>query len=125
VLTAIDRTAFPWFKRLVSPRELHEAFTPSTDDVGWAREKTRSDQHLFALVVWLKAYGRLGHFPDLLEVPMVVVDHIRQVLELKPDAEPVHDSTRTAERHRDWIRERLGVAYGPPAARALAERVIR
>ncbi|MEU7799756.1 Tn3 family transposase [Micromonospora arborensis] len=90
-----------------------------------ARAKTRSDQHLFALVVWLKAYGRLGYFPDLFEVPLPIVDHIGRHLEFKPEVEPVHDSDRTAERHRDWVRERLGVIYDPPAARALAERVIR
>jgi hypothetical protein len=124
-MTSIDRTAYPQFKRAISARELRESFTPAAADMVWARERTRSEHHLLALVVWLKAYARLGYFPDLFEVPLPVVEHVRQVLELKPNVEAVHDSTRTAERHRDWVRVRLRVTYDPPAARALGDRVIR
>lgn len=106
-------------------RELRETFTPTDDEVAWARGKSRTEHHLLALLVWLKAYGRLGYFLDLSGVPLPIVEHIRGLLELKPDVEAVHDSARTAERHRDWVRERLGVTYDPPAARALADRVIR
>jgi hypothetical protein len=59
-LASIDRTAYPRFKRVVSARELAEAFTPTPDEVVWARGKTQNDQHLLALVVWLKAYQRSG-----------------------------------------------------------------
>jgi hypothetical protein len=55
-LASIDRTAYPRFKRVVSPRELAEAFTPTTDEVAWARGKTQNDQHLLVLVVRLKSY---------------------------------------------------------------------
>jgi hypothetical protein len=50
VVTAIDRTAYPRFKRVVPARELAEAFTPTVAEVAWARKKTQSDQHLLALV---------------------------------------------------------------------------
>ncbi|WFF08064.1 DUF4158 domain-containing protein [Micromonospora sp. WMMD1076] len=59
------------------------------------------------------------------EVPLPVVEHIRGLLDLKLDVEPANDSSRTAERHRDRVRERLGLTYDPPAARELAARVIR
>ncbi|MGH3403357.1 MAG: DUF4158 domain-containing protein [Streptosporangiaceae bacterium] len=124
-MASIDRTAYPQFRRAGSVRELRETFTPADDEVAWVREKSRTEHHLLALLVWLKAYGRLGYFLDLLEVPLPIVEHIRGLLEFKPDVEAVHDSARTAERHRDWVRERLGVTYDPPAARALAQRVIR
>jgi hypothetical protein len=61
VVTAIDRTAYPRFKRVVPARELAEAFTPTVAEVAWAREKMQNDQHLLALVVWLKSYQRLGY----------------------------------------------------------------
>ena len=124
-MASIERTAYPRFKRAVSVRELHEAFTPTADEIAWAREKTRTEEHLLALLVLLKSYQRLGYFPDLSEVPLPVVEHIRGLLELKPDVEAVHDSERTAERHRDWVRARLGVTYDPPAAREVAEQAIR
>lgn len=63
-VASIDRTAYPRFARAVSARELAEVFTPSVVEVEWARGKTQDDQHLLALLVWLKAYQRLGYFPE-------------------------------------------------------------
>lgn len=123
-MASIERTAYPQFRRTVSARELRETFTPTQDEIVWARDRSRSEHHLLALLVWLKVYGRLGYFPDLFDVPLPIVDHIRGVLELKPDVDPMHDSTRTTERHRDWVRERLGVLYDPSAARDLAEAAV-
>ncbi|WP_347402876.1 DUF4158 domain-containing protein [Protofrankia symbiont of Coriaria ruscifolia] len=62
-VASIDRTAYPRFKRMVSGRELVEAFSPTADEFAWARGKTQNDQHLLALVVRLKSYQRLGYFP--------------------------------------------------------------
>ncbi|WP_442811275.1 DUF4158 domain-containing protein [Streptosporangium sp. NBC_01756] len=64
-MASIDRTAYPRFTRAVSARELAEVFTPSADEVEWARGKAHDDQPLLALLVWLKAYQRLGYFPKL------------------------------------------------------------
>lgn len=61
-MASIDRTAYPRFKRVVSARELAEAFTPTADEVEWARSKTATEQHFLALVVLLKCYQRLGYF---------------------------------------------------------------
>lgn len=74
-MASIDRTAYPRFARAVSARELAEVFTPSLAKVEWARGKTQDDQHLPALLVWLKAYQRLGYFPKLADVPPMVAEH--------------------------------------------------
>jgi uncharacterized protein DUF4158 len=71
-LASIDRTAYPRFKRVVSARELAEAFTPTPDEITWARGRTHSDEHFLALVVRLKSYQRLGYFPKLDAIPAVV-----------------------------------------------------
>ncbi|MBB6348468.1 DUF4158 domain-containing protein [Nonomuraea muscovyensis] len=81
-MASIGRTAYPRFARVVSARELTEVFTPSPAEVEWARGKTQDDQHLLALLVWLKAYQRLGYFPKLGDVPPVVAEHIRGVVGL-------------------------------------------
>jgi hypothetical protein len=57
----------------VSRRELAEPFTPTGDEMEWARERTQDLQHLLALVVWLKSYQRLGYFPKAGDVPFAVV----------------------------------------------------
>ena len=68
-MASIERTAYPRFKRAVPVRGLHEAFTPAAGEIAWAREQTRTPEHLLALVVLLKSCHRLGYFPALAEVP--------------------------------------------------------
>ncbi|MFC8095412.1 DUF4158 domain-containing protein [Streptomyces sp. NPDC057301] len=119
-MASVERTAYPRFKRTMTSRELHQAFTPGTAEVIWARGKARSPEHLLALVVLLKSYQKLGYFPDLDDVPKLVVEHVRGLLELGDEVEPRHDSTRTAARQRDFVRERLGVRYDPEQARQVA-----
>ncbi|WP_260850847.1 DUF4158 domain-containing protein [Rhodococcus sp. WB9] len=124
-MASIDRTAYPRFKRVVSAQELAEAFTPTPDEVAWAREKTQSDPHLLALAVRLKAYQRLGYFPKLYDIPAVVVDTVRGVLDLPGGVNPETDADRTAKRHRKFVREYLGVRYEAAKVRAVAEQAIR
>jgi hypothetical protein len=61
---------------------------------------------LLALVVLLKSCHRLGYFPVLAEVPPPVTEHIRGVLELKPDVQARHDSDRTLRQHKSLVRAR-------------------
>jgi hypothetical protein len=46
IVASIDRTAYPRFKRSVSVRELREAYSPSLDELEWARQMTDSDEAL-------------------------------------------------------------------------------
>jgi hypothetical protein len=124
-MVSIERTAYPRLKRRPSARELQEAFTPSDGEVEWARGLTRSEERWLALVVLLKCFQRLGYFPSLAEVPVVVVDHVRQQMKLPDQVAPIHESERSAKRHREWVRERLGVTYDAERARMIAEQAIR
>jgi hypothetical protein len=124
-VTSIDRTAYPRFKRMITTRELADSFSPSEEEIAWARGMTLSDSHLLALTVWLKSYQRLGYFPKLDEVPEVVVEHVRDALRLPADVMAEVDAPRTAKRHRESVRRRLGVKYNAAQARILAEEAIR
>ncbi|MFD4433703.1 Tn3 family transposase [Nocardia sp. NPDC058497] len=110
-MASIDRTAYPRFKRVVSAHELTEAVTPTQDEVAWARGKTQSDPHLLAPAVRLKAYQRLGYFPKLRDIPAVVVDTVRGVLDLPDEVGPETGADRTAKRRRGFVRAYLGVKY--------------
>lgn len=54
-MTSIERTAYPLLRRL-SARELHVFYTPTSEEVAWAREATRSEEHVLALVLALKCF---------------------------------------------------------------------
>jgi TnpA family transposase len=123
-VASIDRTAYPRFARAVSARELAEVFTPSAAEVEWARGKTQDDQHLLALLVWLKVYQRLGYFPKLADVPAVVAEHIRGVLGLPEQVVLAAAAERSAKRHRSFVRQRMGVTYDAAGVRAVAAEAI-
>lgn len=124
-MASIERTAYPRFKKVVSARELYEAFTPTHGETAWAREATRSEGNLIVLVVLLKAFQRLGYFPKLTEVPPPVVAHVARRLGLGDDVAATADSVRTLERYRGLVRDRVGVTYDAEAARKIAEEAIR
>jgi hypothetical protein len=124
-VASIERTAYPRFKRAVPVRELHEAFAPAAGEIAWAREQTRTPEHPLALVVLLKACHPLGYFPVLAQVPPPVIEHIRGVLELKPDVRARHDSDRTLWQHKSLVRARLGITADPGRAREVAGQAIR
>ena len=39
-MTSIDRTAYPRFKRMITTRELADSFSPSEEEIAWARGMT-------------------------------------------------------------------------------------
>ncbi|MBF6047911.1 Tn3 family transposase [Streptomyces sp. NRRL B-1677] len=123
-MASVERTAYPRFKRTITCRGLHDSFAPGASEVAWARGKARSPEHLPALVVLLKGFQKLGYFPDLDEVPELVVGHVRGLPGLEEDVLPLHDSVRTAARQRDFVRERLGVECDKEKARAVASAAI-
>lgn len=72
-MTSIERTAYPRFKRFLSGRELHVFNRPQPEEIAWARGQARSDEHVLALMVQLKCFNRIGHFPRLEDVPDDVI----------------------------------------------------
>jgi hypothetical protein len=122
-MASIERTAYPRFRRVVSARELAD-LTPTAEDVAWARQRCRSDEHVLALVVSLRCFGRLGYFPRSEDVPAAVVDHVRRCLKLADAIVPVR-GTPTAKLHRTLVRERLRVVCDPQRAHEVVEEAIR
>jgi hypothetical protein len=124
-MTSVDRTAYPRFGRVVPGRELADAFTPTDAEAEWARSRTQDPEHLLALAVLLKSYQRLGYFPKLDDVPLVVVRHVRGCLGLGPEVEFGPAAERTGKRHREFVRARMKVTYDPVRVRKVAEQAIR
>ena len=123
-MTSAERTAYPIFSKMVLARDLHVFFTPSPDEIVWAREKTDTGEHLLALTVALKCFQKMGRFPKSAEVPETVVDHVRRCLELGEPVLPVYASTKTRDSHRVLIRRLGDVVHNPGKARKIAQKAI-
>jgi hypothetical protein len=125
-MTAVDRTAYPRFKRTYSARELSEIYTPTPDEIQFATTTARSDRLRFNLLVLLKCFQRLGSFPALDEIPEVLITHIRTSMGLGPaQAAFGYDTPRTLYRHHKLIRAYLRVTPYGKAARHQAALAIR
>jgi hypothetical protein len=86
-MTSIERTAYPRFRRVVTPPELAEL---SPTPTRWPGRGTAPapDARLLALVVSLKCSQRLGYFPRVDQVPAAAVDHLRRCLDLAEGTTP-------------------------------------
>ncbi len=125
-MTALDRTAYPRFKRTYSARELSDIYTPTPDEIQFATTTARSDGLRFNLLLLLKCFQRLGYFPALDEIPEVLISHIRTSMGFSPDQAPFgYDTPRTLYRHHKLIRTYLGVTPYGKAARHQAALAIR
>ncbi len=79
---------------------------------------------MLGFLVMLKSFQRLGYFPRPEDVPEAVVSHIRSRLWLPAEEAAPDAPRRSRQRHRDHIREHLGVrAYGEDARRLATQAV--
>lgn len=102
------------------------AVRPTMDEVAWARGQTQTEQHLLALVVWLKAYQRLGHFRSSPRFRTWSSSTSAGCWDLSEDVPfGQHESARTAKWHRQLVRENVGVVYEPARVRSVTEQAIR
>lgn len=123
-MATIERTAYPRLRGGIGAQELDEFFTPTLDEMTWAQSNVRSGFSVLTLLVLLKAFQRLGYFPEIGVVPAPIVHHVRAAVGLGELVEPA-DSERTMKRQRAFVRDRLGIRHDPAEVLALAERVIR
>jgi Domain of unknown function (DUF4158) len=84
-VTALERTAYPRFKRRPSAKELAEVYTPTAEELAFVRTMARGASPTLTLTVLLKSFERLGYMPRLQDVPFAIIGHIRSCLRLPPD----------------------------------------
>jgi len=123
-VTTSDRTAYPRFGRSPSGPELARLYTPTLREIDLAERTTRgSGASRLAFLVMLKAFQKLGRFPAQEEVPEPVVAHLRSRLGLAPGVS-AEAPPRSRQRHRDAVREHLGVKpFGDDSRRFATEAV--
>lgn len=81
-MTALNRTAYPYFKQSPNPEELAELYTPTEAELALATQRVRQVPNRLSFLVLLKSFQRLGYFPHPEVVPAAVISHIRKQLGL-------------------------------------------
>lgn len=119
-MASIERTAYPRFKRNPSKESLIGLYTPTFEELNWAQRITRSANHQFCLLVLLKSFQRLGYFPKLTDVPLSIVNHIRNYCNFYTSLPFKYDEQKTMYRHHTLIREYLQVRVWDKESRRLA-----
>lgn len=122
-MACIERTAYPRFKRNLTQKELQDVYTPTSQEVKFAYSAACGAEPLLHRLVMLKAFQRLGHFPSIGDVPVSIVNYIRQQLSLSPEIQP--DVTpRTRYKHHEIIRNYLEIIPFGKHARLICKQAL-
>ena len=93
-MTAINRTAYPYFKPIPSSEELAELYTPTATELALAHSKVRLAPSRLSFLVLLKSFQRLGYFPHPEVIPDAVITHIRSFLNLEASGAIAPEASR-------------------------------
>jgi hypothetical protein len=80
-MTAIERTAYPRFKRILSAKDLEEVYTPTPSERFLALRSTKGTVAEIGFLVLLKTHQRLGRFLPLNDIPFSIRNHILKLRE--------------------------------------------
>ncbi|WP_034301970.1 Tn3 family transposase [Herbaspirillum sp. RV1423] len=109
-MASIERTAYPRFPRTLTLKDLQVSFSPRPEETEWAQGFSRSPDRRLALLVLLKCFQFLRHFPALETIPAEVVEHVSATLAMPPAQQIAYPAAHTAlYRHHKAIRTLLGV----------------
>lgn len=105
-MTAIERTAYPRFKQILSAKDLAEVYTPTPGERLVAHRSTKGRVAEVGFLILLKTYQRLGRFVPLSEVPSSIIEHIAKPFEphLHVSDLDTYDTSGTRQRHILLIR---------------------
>ena len=119
-MTSIERTAYSRFKRQLTTKELTDIYTPTKSEIAFAYATATGERNILNLLVILKSFQRLGYFPSLTDIPLKIINHIRNHLKFAIDIVLSYENSKTMYRHRTAIREYLQVKSFNQTARHLA-----
>ncbi len=118
-MTAIERTAYPRFKRSLTAKDLAEIYTPTPAERFLAARSTKGSVAEVGFLVLLKTFQRLGRFLPLSEVPVPILEHIAKLIDPSLDVSELdgYDSSGTRQRHIPLIRAAQQLKPYSPVAR--------
>ncbi len=110
-MASIYETAYPRIKSTPSDEDLIAVYSPSSEELLWARRHTRQDLSSYVLLVQLKVVQRLGYFLRIRETPEPILRHIAGLLKFDGPLEELsaYDTSGSRQRHLKTIRQYLGI----------------
>lgn len=111
-MASIERTAYPRFNttRALKEQELEQFYSLTPDELRYAKKHIRGDFMRLNFAIQLKAFQRLGYFPELKRIPKVIVEHIKKCLGLFDEKMmPHYDHDKSRYRHCNHICDYLKI----------------
>ena len=110
-MISIERTAYPRLNanRVISEKNLYAVYTLTSQEEDHIKGIIRKNRYQLCYAVQLKTMQNLGYFVDIDHVPQVIINHLRRSLGLHYKIEPTYESPITLSRHRQLIRQYLGI----------------
>jgi len=124
-VASIERTAYPRFKRYYTVNELDKIYTPTRIEIAFALKVTTGEENYFNLLVLLKVFQRLGYFPQIADIPLAIINHIRTALDLQEDRSFSYQYPPTLSRHKKAIRSYLQVSPFNQKGKALITATVQ
>jgi len=123
-MPSANDTAYPRLLTNPSDKELQEVYTPTAEEIAFARTKTRLSTQCLGLLLLLKTFQRLGYFVGYAAIPAVIVQHVARSAGFKgiPEGMEAYDASAARDRNATLVREYLSVtAYGPAARQIVVD----
>jgi TnpA family transposase len=108
---SVQDTAYPRLKANLSEKELNSVYTPTEDELSFAKRMTRGRVANLSFLILLKVFQRLGYSVYISAVPAAIIRHIVSVSHLSASSQELlnHDHSKTHKRHVQVIREHLNL----------------
>jgi len=123
-VASIERTAYPRFKRYYTSNDLCAIYTPTTIEITFALKVTTGEDNFFNLMVLLKVFQRLGYFPQIVDIPLAIIEHIRKALYIQEKKTLSYQYPATLSRHKKEIRSYLQINPFKQEAKDLIIKII-
>jgi TnpA family transposase len=111
IMPAIYETAYPRFKTNMLLVELQMWYTPTSDEIEFASNRTNQSSSRLAFLVMLKSFQRLGRFMQVKKVPQSIIEHIAKSININriPKSLKHYDSSGIKRVHLKILRDYLGI----------------
>ena len=124
-MTSIERTAYPRFPKypLLRDTEVTKFYTPTKEERILIEQLCEAERHQLNFALLYKTFQKLGYFPDLIDIPKKIIDHIKILFNTPHNFTIGYKSNRTKRHHQQLIKEFLGVSSFDKEARHFAVKV--